>query len=155
MSGAGNRPEQRRPGRRTARTTAAPARPRHQLFTGRTVLLVGLVLLLALTLAGPVQQYLAGRAELAALAAEGAALDQEIAEQEARLAELRDPAVLAREARERFFYVAPGDRLVRVVDEADAEGDAGTVPEAADPAPRTWYDGLLGSVRAADDLGDE
>jgi cell division protein FtsB len=126
---------------------------RNQLFTGRAVVLVGLVLLLALTLAGPVQQYLAGRAENARLAAEGAALDVQIAEEEARLAELRDPAVLAREARERFFYVAEGDRLVRVVDEADAEGDAGTVPETTDTAPETWYDGLMGSLATADDLG--
>ena len=118
------------------------------------MLLVGLVLLLALTLAGPVQQYLAGRAEIARLAAEGAALDVRIAEQEARLAELRDPAVLAREVRERFFYVAAGDRLVRVVDEADAEGDAGTVPEAPDTGPDTWYGGLMGSLATADDLGD-
>jgi cell division protein FtsB len=153
VSGAGSRPQQRRPGRRTARATAQ-ARRRNQLFTGRAVLLVGLVLLLALTLAGPVQQYLAGRAELAELAAEGAAQDQEIAEREARLAQLRDPAVLAREARERFFLVQVGDRLVRVVAEGDVEGDAGTVPEPTDDGPRTWYDGLMGSLATADDLGD-
>ena len=153
MSGAGSRPEQRRPGRRTARTSAAPTRLRSPLFTGRAVLLVGLVLLLALTLAGPFQQYLAGRAELAELAAQGSSLDEQIAQQEARLAELRDPVVLAREARERFFYVAQGDRLIRVVDEEDAEGDAGTVPEAPDPEPQTWYDGLMGSVATADDVG--
>jgi cell division protein FtsB len=154
VSGAGSRPEQRRPVRRTPRTSAAPTRPRSPLFTGRAVLLVGLVLLLALTLAGPFQQYLAGRAELAELAAEGSALDERIAEQEARLAELEDPVVLAREARARFFYVAEGDRLIRVVDEEDAEGDAGTVPEAPDAEPETWYDGLLGSVATADDVGE-
>ncbi|WP_034509300.1 septum formation initiator family protein [Blastococcus sp. URHD0036] len=152
VPGAGSRPEARRTGRRI-RTASAPVRPRHQLFTGRGVLLVGLVLLLALTLAGPVQQYLAGRADIARLAAEGAELDQRIAEQEARLAELRDPAVLAREARERFFYVAEGDRLIRVVDGAEADGDAGTVPEAAAPRPQTWYDALMGSLGTADDLG--
>jgi cell division protein FtsB len=154
VSGAGSRPEQRRPGRRTPRTSATPTRPRSPLFTGRAVVLVGLVLLLALTLAGPFQQYLAGRAELAELAAEGSALDERIAEQEARLAELEDPVVLAREARARFFYVAEGDRLIRVVDEEDAEGDAGTVPEAPDAEPETWYDGLLGSVVTADDVGE-
>ncbi|MGY1745704.1 septum formation initiator family protein [Blastococcus sp. SYSU D00695] len=154
MSGAGSRPERRRPVRRAPRTAAAPGRARSQLFTGRAVLLVGLVLLLALTLAGPVQQYLAGRAEIARLDAQAAALDEQIAEQEARLAELSDPVVLAREARERFFYVAQGDRLVRVVDEADAQGDAGTVPDSPDRGPRTWYDGLMGSLATADDLGD-
>ena len=154
VPGAGSRPDQRRPGRRTPRTTAATGRARRPLFTGRAVLLVGLVLLLALTLAGPFQQYLAGRAELAELAAEGSALDERIAEQEARLAELDDPVVLAREARERFFYVAEGDRLIRVVDEEDAEGDAGTVPEAPDAGPQTWYDALMGSVATADDVGE-
>jgi cell division protein FtsB len=153
VSGAGSRPEARRPGRRTQRPVTPPSRPRSPLFTGRAVVLVGLVLLLALTLAGPVQQYLAGRAELAELAAEGAALDAQLAEQQQRIAELRDPAVLAREARERFFYVAEGDRLVVVVDSEDAEGDAGTVPEAPDPEPATWYDALLGSVATADDVG--
>ena len=154
VSGAGSRPEQRRPGRRTPRTSSAAGRTRSPLFTGRTVLLVGLVLLLALTLAGPFQQYLAGRAELAELAAEGSSLDERIAEQQARLAELDDPVVLAREARERFFYVAQGDRLVRVVAESDAEGDAGTVPETPDSRPGTWYGGLIGSIGTADDLGD-
>ncbi|WP_409329179.1 septum formation initiator family protein [Trujillonella humicola] len=153
VPGAGSRPDQRRPGRRTPRASAAAGRPRRPLFTGRAVLLVGLVLLLALTLAGPFQQYLAGRAELAELAAEGTALEERIADQEARLAELGDPVVLAREARERFFYVAEGDRLIRVVAEADAAGDAGTLPDAPATGPRTWYEALMGSVATADAVG--
>ncbi len=107
-----------------------------------------------LAVAGEAADGEAGLRLFARLAAEGAELEERIAEQEARLAELRDPAVLAREARERFFYVAEGDRLIRVVDEAEAEGDAGTVPEPPDDGPQTWYDGLMGSLEAADDLGD-
>ena len=148
-SGAGSRPAPR-PNRRTARpaTRAGTARP--PLVTGRVVLLVGLVLLLALTLAGPVRQWLEGRAELARLAAEGTAYDQRIADLEAQLARQSDPDWTARQARERLAYVLPGDRLVVVVDGEAAEGDAGTLPEPPDTTPRPWYEELLGSVAEAD-----
>jgi hypothetical protein len=72
---APRRPGQRRTPRRPARSAPAPAARRRPLFTGRALLLGSLVLLLALTLAGPVRQYLAGQAELAQLAAEGRALE--------------------------------------------------------------------------------
>jgi cell division protein FtsB len=151
-SGAGSRPEARRPGRRTPRATAPPGTPRRPLFTGRAVLLGGLVLLLALTLAGPVRQYLAGRAELTRLAAEGTQLDQRIEDLQDQLERQGDPAFIAREARERLTYVLPGDRLVVVVDGDAVEGDAGTVPEP-DDGELPWYDALLQSVAEAD--GDE
>jgi cell division protein FtsB len=150
-SGAGSRPDARRPGRRTPRQAPRAAVARRPLVTGRGVVLVGLLLLLALTLAGPVRQWLEGRAELARLAAESTAYDQRIADLEAQLARQSDPDWTAREARERLAYVLPGDRLVVVVDGEAAEGDAGTLPDAADTAPRPWYEELLGSVAEADE----
>jgi hypothetical protein len=113
------------------------------------VLLGGLVLLLALTLAGPIRQFLAGRAELTRLAAEGTALDQRIEDLQAELERQSDPAFTAREARERLTYVLPGDRLVVVVDGEAVEGDAGTLPEETDPT-LPWYEALLQSVAVAD-----
>ncbi|MGK5114958.1 MULTISPECIES: septum formation initiator family protein [unclassified Geodermatophilus] len=151
-SGAGSRPEPRRSKRRTARPAPSGGAPRRPLFTGRAVVLVGLVLLLALTLAGPIRQYLAGRAELTALAAEGTALDQRIEDLQEELERQDDPAFTAREARERLTYVLPGDRLLVVVDGAAVEGDAGTVPEPED-GELPWYEALLQSVADAD--GDE
>ena len=148
-SGAGSRPAAR-PNRRTARPAARAAVARRPLVTGRVVLLVGLLLLLALTLAGPVRQWLEGRAELARLAAESTAYDQRIADLEAQLARQSDPDWTARQARERLAYVLPGDRLVVVVDGEAAEGDAGTLPEPPDTTPRPWYEELLGSVAEAD-----
>ncbi|MGY1755696.1 septum formation initiator family protein [Geodermatophilus sp. SYSU D00803] len=150
-SRAGSRPEARRPGRRTPpRTPARPAAARRPLFTGRTVVFVGLLLLLSLTLAGPVRQWLDGRAEIARLTAESTAYDERIADLQAELKRQADPAWTAREARERLAYVLPGDRLVVVVDGEAAEGDAGTLPDAVDAAPRPWYEELLGSVADAD-----
>jgi cell division protein FtsB len=151
-SGAGSRPEARRPGRRTPRPATGQGTPRRPLFTGRAVVLGGLVLLLALTLAGPIRQFLAGRAELTRLAAEGTALDRRVEDLQAQLERQADPDYTARQARERLTYVLPGDRLVVVVDGDAVEGDAGTVPEPEDDA-LPWYDALLQSVAVAD--GDE
>jgi Septum formation initiator len=116
------------------------------------VLLAGLVLVLLLTLAGPVRQFLAGRAELTRLAAEGTALDQRVVQLEAQLERQSDPDYRIRQARERLAYVLPGDRLVVVVDGDAVEGDAGTVPEPAD-GDLPWYEALVQSVAVAD--GDE
>ena len=150
-SGAGIRPEPRRVVRRTPRT-AASGTPRRPLVTGRAVLLAGLVLVLLLTLAGPVRQFLAGRAELTRLAAEGTALEHRAEQLEEELERQADPAYTARQARERLAYVLPGDRLVVVVDGEAVEGDAGTVPEPED-GELPWYEALLQSVAVAD--GDE
>ncbi|RBY95129.1 septum formation initiator family protein [Blastococcus sp. TF02-8] len=149
-TGASSRPGRRRTDRRPERRPASPAR-RRPLFTGRAVLLVGLVLLLALTLAGPVRQYLAGQAELARLAAEGEELDQRAADLQAQLDRQSDPAYTERQARERLAYVLPGDRLVIVVDGETVEGDAGTLAETTEePEPLSWYEGLMASVADAD-----
>jgi cell division protein FtsB len=150
-SSATSRPGQRRPGRRTARSAAGAAVRRRPLFTGRAMLLGALVLLLALTLAGPVRQYVAGRAELVRLAAEGRDLDRRAADLQEQLQRQGDPAYAERQARVRLTYVLPGDRLVIVDDGRTVEGDADAQPTAGtteDPVP--WYEGLLESVATAD-----
>ncbi|WP_104523837.1 septum formation initiator family protein [Blastococcus atacamensis] len=150
-SGASSRPGQRRTDRRPELRSSGTSARRRPLVTGRAVLLVGLVLLLALTLAGPIRQYLAGRAELARLAAEGEALDQRAADLREQLDRQSDPAYVERQARERLAYVLPGDRLVIVVDGEAVEGDAGTLAEATEePEPLSWYEGLMESVASAD-----
>jgi regulator of protease activity HflC (stomatin/prohibitin superfamily) len=99
-----------------------------------------------------VRQFLAGRAELTRLAAEGTALDQRAEQLQEQLERQADPAYQERQARERLAYVLPGDRLVVVVDGEAVEGDAGTVPESQD-GDLPWYEALLQSVAVAD--GDE
>lgn len=144
-----------RPGRRTTRRPARSATPRRgPRVTGRAVLLGALVLLLALTLAGPLRQYVAGRQELAQLAAEHDALTQRAADLQAQLNRQADPAYIAQQARERLTYVLPGDRLI-IVGDAGGAGDSRDAAAAqtgsGDPqAPVPWYDGLIGSVAAAD-----
>jgi cell division protein FtsB len=143
------RPGQRRSVRRPARAASGRRRP---LFTGRAVLLGALVLLLALTLAGPVRQYLAGRASLVQLAAERTRLEQRAQTLQDQLDRQSDPAYTERQARERLTYVLPGDRLVVVVDGRTVSGDAGTLPtDAGSSAERPpWYEGLMDSLSTAD-----
>jgi cell division protein FtsB len=148
---ASSRPGQRRANRRPARASASAAVRRRPLFTGRAVLLVSLILLLALTLAGPIRQYLAGRAELVRLADEGTALDERVEELQQQLERQADPAYAERQARERLTYVLPGDRLVVVDDGRTAEGEDGSEETAATAAePASWHEGLLESVSVAD-----
>ena len=146
---APRRPGRRRAGRRPARS--AGARVRRPLFTGRAVLLAGLILLLALTLAGPMRGYLAGRTELARLAAEGRTLDQRAQALTAQLREEGNPAFRDRQARARLTYVLPGDRLVVVVNgKAVAGGATASAASAAARPKPPWYEGLLQSVAVAD-----
>ena len=117
-----------RPGRRRTRgapRSAVAAVRRGSPFTGRAVVLVVLVLLLALTLAGPIRQYVAGRQHLAALAAERDDLADRAAQLQAQLDRQSDPAYIAQQARERLTYVLPGDRLVIVGDAGDPAGSGG------------------------------
>jgi cell division protein FtsB len=146
------RPAARPSVRRSSRTATTGRAPRRPLFTGRTVLLAGLVLLLALTLTGPVRGFLAGRAQLAQLAAEGSQLEQRARQLQSQLDAQADPSWATREARERLTYVLPGDRLVIVVDGTAVEGDAGTLPSSQQHSTRKspWYDGLMESVATAD-----
>ncbi len=139
----------RRRTRRPARTATAARRT--PLFTGRAVLLGALVLLLALTLAGPVRSYVAGRQELAQLAAERQALSVRQAQLQAELDRQADPAYLAQQARQRLNFVLPGDRLIVVGDGAVAAGEEpAQAPDAARDQQPPWYLGLLESIATAD-----
>jgi cell division protein FtsB len=149
-SSAGSRPGARRSARRAVRSTSGSTPRRRPLVTGRAVLLVGLVLLLALTLAGPIRQYLAGQAELEQLAAEGRELDERAADLREELERQSDPMFAERQARQRLTYVLPGDRLVVVVDGEAVEGDAGTLAETGRDEELPWDEGLMRSLADAD-----
>jgi cell division protein FtsB len=148
---AASRPGRRSGGRPSLRTATAAATRRRPLFTGRALLLGALVLLLALTLAGPIRQFLAGRAELVQLAADGRELDRRADQLAEQLKRQADPAYAERQARERLTYVLPGDRLVVVVDGRTVDGAPGTVsPKDAGSEPSSWYAGLMESLSVAD-----
>jgi cell division protein FtsB len=129
-----------------AKRTAAP-QPRR--FTGRATVLLAVLAVLALGYTYPIRVYLAQESQIAETKAAIAAQQAEIADKSELVAKWQDDEYVIKEARERFYYVRPGEvPLVVIHDEAGAARDAGT-PQAP-PQPAPWYGTLWSSIAAAD-----
>ena len=129
----------------TKRTVATQPRA----LTGRATVLIVVFVALALAYTYPLRVYLAQESQIAQLEADQAAQREQIAQKSLQLQKWRDPAYLSAEAREKLFYVAPGETPLLVFsDPAGAAREAGAASPA--PAPDRWYDTLWSSVRAAD-----
>ena len=140
--------------RGAAGSARKPAGRRSSLTT-RAVALAVVILMLTISYANSLRIYFAQSHEVAATRAE-------IAEREARIAELQteldrwsDPSFVRLQARTRLGWVVPGEIGFTVVD-ADgnpvgggAELSSGEKP-ASDRVPESWYTRLWGSVEAAD-----
>jgi cell division protein FtsB len=100
--------------------------------TRRAAVLALVVCALALSVAGPLRNYVAQRQELAAVTKQQQALAAEVDELSKERARLSDPAEVAAQARTRLGYVLPGEvpyvvQLPSSPDLAGAgEGGAGT-----------------------------
>jgi cell division protein FtsB len=130
-----------------AKRTAAP-RPARGL-TGRATVLIVVFVALALAYTYPLRVYLAQESQIAQMEAEQAAQRKAIARTAEDLQKWQDPEYVRTQAREKLFYVRPGETPLLVFsDPAGAALEAGKSPPAA--APDRWYDTLWNSVRAAD-----
>jgi cell division protein FtsB len=129
----------------TKRTVAT----RPKAFTGRATVLIIVLVALALAYTYPVRVYLAQESEIAQMQADQAAQQATIKELQVEADKWNDPEYVRIQARDRFFYVRPGETpLLVYTDEAGAERDAGT-GQTATTGPGRWYDTLWGSVAAA------
>jgi cell division protein FtsB len=134
--------------RRTAATGATKrtvaSRPR--AFTGRATVLIVVLIALALAYTYPVRVYLAQESQIAKLEAAQAAQREVIADKAEEVAKWGDDAYVRIQARNRFFYVLPGEVPLLVLnDPVGAARDAGKKPPSAD----RWYDTLWSSVAGA------
>jgi cell division protein FtsB len=112
-----------------------------QSALARQVAILGLVLCaIALSVAFPLRNYLAQRAELAAAVASEQDLEQERAQLQARKDALSDNDYVAAEARRRLQYVTPGDTVFVV--HAPPLADTGDGGAARPAAAQPWYGGL-------------
>ncbi len=146
----------RRPGVR--RTTASSnerrrfQRRRDGRFTGRAAILAIVLAMLVLTLAYPVQQYVAQQATIADLERAQAAQERRIAALTERRDKWGDPAFIRAQARKRLQLVEPGE-VAYVIQEpppgAARLGPDGR-PQVRVPDSGPWYARLWGSVEAAD-----
>ncbi|MEP6981880.1 MAG: septum formation initiator family protein [Nakamurella sp.] len=135
------------PGRRTRTVTATPGGQDSTVrtrFVGsqltRQIAVFGLVLaVVVVSLAYPLKNYLAQRADLAAAVEQQHQLDQRIAELQIQQAALDDPNYITAEAKRRLQYVKPGDTVYVVQAPAlDAAGSAAAGSANAAPSG-PWY----------------
>ncbi len=158
MTGPSQRAAERQKARRGAaatpsargrvRAAASMVRDRPTL-TGRAVILAGVVGMLVLTLAVPLRELLAQRAEINALRTSNEAAQVRVDSLVLAQERLRDPAYVTSLIRERLHYVLPGEVGYVVLDpqEAPAPTSSTAAPSAA------WYGTLWQSVQDADQAG--
>jgi len=128
----------------TKRTVAT--RPR--AFTGRATVLIIVLVVLALAYTYPVRVYLAQESKIAQMQAAQAAQRAKIKGLSEEVEKWKDEEYVRIQARDRLFYVRPGEVPLLVLDDpVGAARDSGTTP-AAD-GPDRWYETLWGSVAAA------
>ena len=141
------------PTRRTASVGTGPAKrtaaPRPRALTGRATVLIVVFVALALAYTYPLRVYLAQESQIAQLEADQAAEQKVIADKQVQLQKWKDPEYLRAQAREKLFYVRPGDKTLLVLPNPNAPASStGSQPAAP---PDRWYDTLWNSVRAADE----
>ncbi|MFD8495985.1 septum formation initiator family protein [Amycolatopsis sp. NPDC059657] len=114
--------------------------------TRRAAVVAIVVCALAFTIAVPLRTYLSQRSEIAVQEKRRADLLKDVADLQARKAELSDPAQIEAEARRRLRYVMPGETPYMVQLPEDKAPDAAPAP-APDAGPQgSWYERLWSQV---------
>lgn len=120
-------------------------------------MLAAVVVLLVVSLAYPLQGYLAQQGAIDRLQDQSAAAQQRVEDLRAELDRLGDPAFIETQARTRLQYVMPGDLLYVIDDSGQAQavpGQSEPEPDLGDPAGEVpWYERVLGSIETADGGG--
>ncbi len=119
----------------------------------RWVVLGAIALVLVVTLVPTLHSLLEQRAQIAALQAQVAQQQQDVAALQAEADRWKDPAYVEQQARERLKFVKVGDRSYSVIDPAEAARP--TVAGAVVAAPKAdanvpWFGQLWQSVQLAD-----
>jgi cell division protein FtsB len=104
------------------------------------------VVVLMLSAAFPLQEYLQQRAEISELQDVRDDAQERVSALEQERRRLQDPAFIAAEARRRLHFVLPGETAYVLVDQPPALAEAGA--PAGREAP--WFSQVWGSVREAD-----
>ncbi|MDY0911054.1 septum formation initiator family protein [Microbacterium sp. CFBP9034] len=151
-----------------AKTTAPPSRPPRRRpaqaavdvrgwlggirLSGFMVIMMGLVVLAAFVLVPTIGTYVDQRQQIAALEEAVVVSREEVAELESQRDRWADPAYITTQARERLYYVRPGEVVYLVDDDLPPE----LVPQEQSPVSdevgqtRTdWMSQLVRSVTAA------
>jgi cell division protein FtsB len=120
------------------------------VLTGRALALGGVVVLLVVLLASPIDRYLGSRSAINHAAQQLSDDQQQLADLKKQKARWSDPGYIQQQARTRLQYAMPGDTVYVVVDKgqtSDIEKTAGSSAEQA--AGPGWNTRLMDSVRTA------
>jgi len=147
----------RRPGARRTTASSSADRRFHRRsggrFTGRAAIVALVVSVLVLTLAYPMQEYLAQRSQIAAAERAQAEQLERLADLEERKQKWSDPAYIRSQANRRLQLVEPGVTVYYIKEDprSDAEQPGPGGQPAGKPSSKApWYSQLWSSVRAAD-----
>jgi cell division protein FtsB len=120
------------------------------VLTGRALALGGVVVLLVVLLASPVNRYLGSRHDIQSATQQLQQDRQQLAKLKHQKALWSDPGYIQQQARTRLQFAMPGDTVYVVVDKgqsSDIEKTAGA--DAAQRAGPGWNTRLMDSLRAA------
>jgi cell division protein FtsB len=130
--------------------SAGGEREARPVLTGRALVLGGVVVLLIVLLASPINRYLASRSDINSATQQLQQDQQRLAELTRQKARWSDPGYIQQQARTRLQYAMPGDTVYVVADKGQASDIQKTSGEAAaQPASPAWNSRLMDSVRAA------
>src|SRR5512144_2411297 len=152
-------------GSRRGSGSSAPASSpgsRSAAFTSRAAVLTVVVCAVLLSLAYPLREYVAQRAEIERLQAQRHATERRVAALARQQQRWNDPAYIKAQARERLHFVLPGETAYVVLDPGARAGedarDGGESPALPPLRPDVrsgpWYSQLWRSAQAADHPAD-
>jgi cell division protein FtsB len=126
---------------------AEDARP---VLTGRALALGGVVVLLVVLLASPVNRYLGSRRDINRATQQLQQDQHQLAQLQRQKQRWSDPGYIQQEARTRLQYAMPGDTVYVVVDKGQASDIQKTSGSQAQRASGPgWNNRLMDSVRSA------
>ena len=121
-------------------------------LSGFMVIMLGLVVLAAFVLVPTIGTYVDQRQRIAALALAVSVSEDEVADLKAQRERWRDPAYITTQARERLYYVKPGE-VVYLVDNdltaAEVPQETDAVTDAVGQTRTDWMSQLVRSVTEA------
>lgn len=144
-----------------ARSTKVAARlpeesaPEHWLrtirFSGFTFLMLGVLILAVIVLAPNLRILIEQRQQIAALEAAVNQTQQSVDELEENVARWDDPEYIRSQARERLFYILPGEISYLVINEGDetTTADGQPISTGIQTTQVDWVRSLLSSVYTA------
>jgi cell division protein FtsB len=113
--------------------------------------MLGLIVAALLVLAAPLKTLVEQRQQIAQLEASLAEAQDAVDDLNEEVARWEDPAYIEAQARERLYYVLPGDVSYLVVGQADTSGGEDLLPisDEIQTTQTDWVGGLLASVYTA------